>query len=512
MARPGVEITSRAARAARGEPTDTGVAFVVGITDKGRNDEPVLIHSMADLISEYGERTAAGQLHDAMELAFSEGLADAWVSRVVGPAPVRASLILDDRAGAPLDTAEVHALDVGAYANGAAEGGLAIEVQNGTDANTWRLVIHQRQADGTYDEVERHDNLTMDPALDSYAPTVVGGITAGGVITRGASDYVLVEDLASATASPNDNPVVLARTNLAGGTDDHANAVDAQWLAALNLFDTDLGPGQVAAPGRTTVAAHQQLIDHGAARFRSPVLDTGDAASEATMDAAAAAVDDYAGSDWAALFGGWVTVPGVAGSSVRRVPPSGLVLGLVARLDAQLGGAGFAAAGPQGTARYALDVILPAGGLEEDDYESLNAAGVNMVRAFRASGVQLHGFRSVSSDPEWVQWSSSRERMSLHARLNRIGQGYKFRTIDGRGQLFSELNGALKGECMRDYNLGLLYGDTPEEAFRVDTGDTVNTDDTTAAGMILAEVYARFAPFAELVRFAVVKVPITGRV
>lgn len=507
--RPGVEITTQAARGTRGEPTDTGVAFVTGMSDAGPIDRAIKVTNLQEFVDTYGDRVAFGYLYDWLDTFFAEGGAEAYVSRVVGPAPVRALLTLADRAGAPINTLRVHALYVGDYANGADTGGLAVEVQNGTDADTFRLVITQRQADGTYVEVERFDNLNMNAASENYALTVVGSLAAPH---DGNSDYVLLEDLASATAAPNDNPAVAARANLAGGDDDHVDAVDAQWAAALALFLADYGPGQVAAPGRITTAGQTQLLAHAAANNRTALVDAGNGANKAALLAIATALDEVPGADTAGVFGGHVVIPGLSSGSTRQVPASAFAAGLTARLDAERGAAGFAPAGAQGQARYALDVVLPAGGLTDDDYEDLNDAGVNMVRAFRTRGVQLYGFRSVTSDPDWVQLTSHRERMSLVARLNEVALGYVFRTIDGRGQLFGELNGALVGQCMRDYTAGVLYGSTPEEAFRVDTGDTVNTEETIAAGEIRADVYARFSPFAELVRLSITKVAVTGRV
>jgi hypothetical protein len=492
--RPGVEVNSRAARAARGISTDTGAWFVTGFAERGLEGEAVQVTSLDDFVSKFGNRVSYSQLYDALDLAFEEGLAEAYVSRVVGPAPVKASLTLDDRAGAPVDTLRIDALHYGDFANGAT--GITIQIENGTVADTFRIVV---RFDGEI--VETFDDLVMTAAADRYAPTILE-----------TSEWIRGVDLLSATVAPNDNPAVLAATPLAGGTDDHNNAVDAQWLDALDAIPADLGPGQVSAPGRTTTAAHQQLIDHAQAKNRTAYLDTVDKASEATLIAAAAAIDDYDGSEFAALFGSWFDIPGVVAGTTRAVPGSAYWAGKTAKIDAQFGTAGYAPAGDQGQADYALAVRVPAVALTDDDYEDLNDAGVNMAREFRNRGVQSYGFRSVTTDTEWTQLTSHRVRMSLTHRLRQIAEGFVFRNIDGRRQIFGELNGALVGELMRDYAAGSLFGDTPEDAFRVDTGDTVNTAATIAAGEIHAAVFVRVAPFAELVRIDIVKTPITSAV
>jgi hypothetical protein len=54
-----------------------------------------------------------------------------------------------------------------------------------------------------------------------------------------------------------------------------------------------------------------------------------------------------------------------------------------------------------------------------------------------------------------------------------------------------------------------LYGVTPDEAFVVDVGNEVNTDDTIAAGELHAVLAVRMSPMSEFVIIEVVKVSIT---
>lgn len=481
--RPGVEITSKAARAARGEPTATGPWFVTGLSEKGLVDEATHVRSLDEFVRHFGDRVAYGQLYDALDVFFSEGGADAYVSRVVGAAAAKAEVTFNDGAAAPALTIE--ALSEGEWANGAAEG-LSAEIDN-VAGGTFDVVIY---LDGN--EVERFAALAD---------------TTAAVAALASSDYVRGVDPGAVG-----DPAAAGPTNLAGGADDRASIVEADWTAALALFGKDLGPGQVSAPGRTTADAHTALITHARNNNRTAYLDTADGASKATMLAAAAAQEDVVGAEYAGIFGGWVKVPGLTSGTTRSVPPSAFAAGLTARLDAAAGTSGRAPAGDQGAANYALDVTTPAGGLTDDDYEDLNDANVNMIRAFRNRGVQLYGFRSVTSDDDWRQLTSTRLRVSLTARLEAIALGYVFRTVDAKGQLLGEFNGSLAGECMNDYRAGALFGDDPEDAFRVDTSDAINTEETLADGEIRAGVYARFSPFAELVRIDIVKVPVTGRV
>jgi phage tail sheath protein FI len=478
--RPGVDVVSSAGQATRGEPTDNGTWFVTGFAEQGPSDEAVEITSLNDFEDTFGGRVAYSQLWDALELFFAEGGAVAYVGRVVGPDPVKASVTFDD--GAAADALKVEALYEGDYANGAA-GGLSAEIVAGT-GGTRTLIVYD---DGV--EVERY--------IDWADAAEIVGLLA-------SSDYVRGTDLAGGL------PAVAAEANLAGGTDDHANASEDEWTATLDLFGEDLGPGQVSAPGRTTTAAQQALIAHARTHKRSFYLDTVDLASKATLLAAVAAIEDEVGAEYGGLFGTWYEIPGLVEGTVRAVPGSAFAAGVTNRVDALEGTSGVAPAGEVSLAQYAVGVRTPAGGLTDADYEELNDAGVNMGRAFRNRGVQLYGFRSISKDPNWVQLTANRLRVSLTARHHAIGLRYVFKPPSKA--TFADLNAELVAECLRDYNAGALYGESPDEAFRVDTGDTVNTAETAAAGEINAITYGRFTPFGELVQLAVVKVPISSPV
>jgi hypothetical protein len=80
---PGVQVTSRAERARRGAPTDSGVAFIVGPTSAGPTGEPVRLDRFSDYAGKgLGTRTgAAAVIADSVETYFAEGGAVAYVVR-----------------------------------------------------------------------------------------------------------------------------------------------------------------------------------------------------------------------------------------------------------------------------------------------------------------------------------------------------------------------------------------------------------------------------------------------
>src|SRR4051794_40819534 len=99
MTRPGVVISQRSTPPTRSAPTDTGVSFVVGLTDAG-SLTPTLVRSLSDFERLFGPRVSYSVLYDAMDVFFREGGNRAYISRVVGPNPVIASHNLLDSGAA----------------------------------------------------------------------------------------------------------------------------------------------------------------------------------------------------------------------------------------------------------------------------------------------------------------------------------------------------------------------------------------------------------------------------
>lgn len=476
MARPGVEVTTRAERPRRGLPTDTGVLFAALTTDTGPAGEAVRVTSFAEFVDVFGSRQPYNAAAvDAIEAAFATGVASAFVSRVVGPAAVEAAVVLDDAGAA--DALRVEAIGPGAYANG-----WTVEVAAGPAGDAVTLIVR----DGD-DELERFD---VADAADAARVLSVSRYVRGTVLGDGGA-------LAVTAAAP-----------LAGGADDRAGITDVHRDAALAVFGAELGPGQVIAPERTDATGHLALLAHAEANNRAALLDPPRGSGEAALTALAATLATAPGSTTGFVAGDWLLLAGLGASPApRAIPPSGVVAGLIARGDV-LAGVGDAPAGDAGFAPYVLGID----GARRTDAERtrLNAAGVNVFRTSPAGGVQLYGFRSITSDPAWRLFTWHRLRMSLTARLSAAAEPFLFRSVDGRGLLLAELRAALLGVMAADYSRGDLYGETPEEAFDVDV--TGNSDASLELGDVYAIAEARFSPFVERARIELVKAALTSSI
>jgi phage tail sheath protein FI len=471
---PGTTVSLRQASPPRSTPTDIGTWFCTGITQKGPTS-PVVVNSIDDYTATFGARVSQGLVYDALDVFFQEGGSKAIVSRVVGPSPVYATVNLLD--GSSVISLVATAKYYGSYANGMKV------VVTGTGPYTIQV-----QDSGS-------NVLETSGSLTTQADALAYGLT---------SQYI---NLALGVGSAI--PAAGTRT-LASGTDDYASAGDTQWLAALNLFTKDLGPGQVSAPGRTTSAAHANLIGHAAAYNRRALLDYADSASRSSLVTAAGTDTALSNSQYAAGFAPWAIAPGVLNNTTRTVPFSAVAAGIIARNDQAGVTPNQPSAGTQyGVSRYILGISQVA--WSDADRELLNNAGVNVVMNINGLPT-IFGYRSLAPSnvpADWLLFANSRLVMAIVAQAQAIGQGYVFRQIDGRGLLFADFQADLVGMLMPYFNDGSLFGDTPQAAFSVNVGPSVNTAATLAQLKLIAEISLQLSPNAEQVTLQIVTETLT---
>lgn len=483
MVRPGVNVISRATPPARGLQSNRGTWFVSQVCAEGPANSPQLCRNLGDWTRIFGPREATTPAYDAVDTYFREGGSQVYFSRAVGPNPVTAFLNISDRAGAPLQTIKASAIGPGAYGLT-----ISVQIQNGVAANTYNILVYR-------------NNILVETSPDLASPT-------DGVTWSSGSQYIRVTDLASATAAPNNNPGVLAKTALGGAaTDDRANIVDAQKTTALNSFTVDLGPGQVSYPGATTAAMHTILRAAAKAMNREAILDLPDTPTQATMTAVLAGVND----EYSAAFAPWVTVPGIIAGTTRIVPPSALVAGLIARSESLGVSPNQPAAGANGEARFALGVTQV---YDDVTREALNGKGINVIKTVFGA-VRLYGYRTNADpivNPQWIGLGNQRLRLAITDEAIRMGENFVFGEIDGQRKFFARVAGAVGAILTRYWDAGDLYGPTPDDAFFVDTGPAVNTPLTIANNELHIVISAKMSPFAEYVVFEIIKLGISDTI
>lgn len=484
--RPGTLITARDTPAPRASaPTDTGGWFVTGLAEQGPIT-PQRVTSLQRFKRVYGNRVSYSVLYDSLDAFFTEGGSVAYVARVQGPAPVRATGSLYDQLGSAVGDV---ALSVAAKYAGDYYNNLRVQV---TGTGPYTITV-SHVTDGT---------LETSPSLADRAAAVTWSALSSWVdIALGVS---------------NELPRAQGPTALTGGTDDRASVTETQWTAALTQFAATLGPGQVSAPGRSTTAAYSALLAHAEAYNRVALLDSADvtSADRSSLIASAAALQALgAGVRYGGLHAPWVNIAGLVASTTRAVPASAVKAGLIARNDA-VNDPGQAADGVNGRSAAAISVRAA---FTDDDYEALNAGAVNLFRAFPQYGgeVRAYGDRSLADKdtyPLYWQLPWARLFMAVRAQGQDIAEHYVFSQVDGRGHTLAAYAGELTGMLLELYNADAFYGDSPAEAFNVNVGSAVNTIGDIADGNIRAVISVRMSPFSELVRLEITRRSITESV
>src|SRR5215472_128430 len=457
--RPGVAVSILEIPSPVSIPLDTGTWFALGLSDRGPSNTPTLIQSLDQFNTAFGTRQSYSVLYDAVETFFREGGARVYISRVVGPAATVGTKALND-AGAAVS------LNVNAIGPGAWSANYKVAVVSGVTGGSYQIQI----MDSANNVLEQSADL-----LDQ----------GSAVAWSQYSNYVRITLGASAN-----NPAVAAPAALSAGNDDRANVVDAQWQSALDACSPQLGPGQVSEPGRTTATAYNQLTGHAQNNNRVALLDLPNSGTVATLQASAAGVV----SRFAASFCPWIVIPGVTTGTVRTVPPCSLIAGLLARNDPGFG-SNMPAAGNNGQSLYCTDISQPD--WTDAQRTTLNSSSCNVIRRM-FGGIRNYGWRSLvnaTTDPSWVDFGNARLYMDLSAELNAIGENFIFLELDGQdGSTISAFHAALAGNLLGHYNNGDLFGDTPDAAFAVDTGPSVNTLQTLANNELHAICRIKMAP------------------
>jgi hypothetical protein len=255
MPAPAVNITTAASPVPRSSPTDTGVAYVVGMSTQGparlltAADKLV---SLNDWISRYGGGSVANARlsysvdYDWIDTFFREGGNALYYGRVIGPTPVKASINLAGTGTTLVVTAD----EYGSYFNS-----FKIKVINGPVGGSGTRVVQLFQNDGTT-LIDQTAEVSTQAGFSGLKLGVAANVPC--TITLGGGSGL---------------PTVAAATVLSGGTDDRANITQTQVDAALaNLF-LDLGPGQVASPNWQTSTAHLSLLSHAATYNRFALCD-----------------------------------------------------------------------------------------------------------------------------------------------------------------------------------------------------------------------------------------------
>ena len=199
-------------------------------------------------------------------------------------------------------------------------------------------------------------------------------------------------------------------------------------------------------------------------------------------------------SKFGALYHPWILAPDplrVENSPVRRVPPSGAVTGIYARVDLEAG-VHYAPAN-----RVLKFTQGPVDDVSDGEQDILNPMGVNCIRYVPGRGLRVWGARTVSSDPEW-RFVNVRRLMSLIEEA--LDEGLAWAVFQpNNGTLRSQITASVTVFLESFWERGALVGATPEEAFYIRCDDDNNPPGDMAAGRLMIEIGVALVRPAEFV-------------
>lgn len=472
MPRPGVDVEIVDEAIGQQPILDTGQGFFVGKTERGPSWGRA--GSLAEYEEKWGSRTGGVSMYDGVAPFFEEGGGSAIISKLDAAAAVKATANL----------------------------GGAWQV-DASSAGTWGNNI---------------DVFTRQPLTGSTGaagqPVYLQVMYNDSEVERSPTLYSVDDGIAWATAyssfvklgmGPGPFTLPVKDTTVALSTGTNGTAAVSDYDAALARFAYDQGPGQVVPPGITDPLVHAKIGAHCEAYHRVGLVDLPDTANAVTLNAARSGLDGIPGSRLLLACGSWYVYPTSASPATKIVPLSGVQTGIIARLD-HGGDVSAVAAGKNGISRRAIGLAQV---YSDDDREALNNNGVTLGRQMLGL-CRTYGYRTAAGPDykdNWTFFQESRIIMAVAHEGNVAIEDFVFDTLDGQGHLFTHIKNTLVGICMKYWQAGSLFGQFPEDSFRVMCDFSNNPLSTIKLGEIHATIYVRTSKVSEWVKIEIVKVP-----
>lgn len=485
--RPGVYVqeTLNPVQSTTGLNSDTIGAFI-GPNDRGPST-PTLVSSWSEYVNLFGSwnTTASNDLPLALYLFFANGGRQAYVSRVLGASSAVAARTLQDRAGTPLNTLTLTAVNAGTWAvNSGSYYGISFAVSDSAITGKFDLTIYFGGITAPY-VVEKFTDLSMTSTDARYAPSVINA----------SSKYVVATDAGSASTGATRNPAVVAVASgsLTGGL----NGAAVTSVTNYSAFDTITSSLLLNVAGFTDAASINAAIAYAAGRGDVFVIVDGKddtVANELTLAAS------YTSSEYAAVYYPRVTIAdptkgvGAATGATKLVGPGGAIAGLFVATDNSRG-VFKAPAGLQARVAGAVSVAP----LTNAELDSLNSASapVNAIKYVPGSGIVVMGSRTLN--PAYISRyvPVRRTLIYLEKALSEITQFAVFEPNDSA--LWRRLNSTVSSFLTNFWAQGGLRGTTPQQAFFVKVDSTINTQATIDNGEVHIEVGVALQRPAEFV-------------
>lgn len=204
---------------------------------------------------------------------------------------------------------------------------------------------------------------------------------------------------------------------------------------------------------------------------------------------------DMFDSSYAAMYHPWVENYDALIRKNAYFPPSGSVMGLIARTDIERG---VFKAPANEVVRNCTGLSCPYNEAEQD---MLNPKGVNLIRAFAGRGIRVWGARTLSSNPLWRYINVRRLFIFIEQTIKASTNWVVFEP--NSEALWGRVGRTIELFLSSQWRMGALAGASPAEAFFVEIGPTTMTQDDIDNGRLICNIGIAPVKPAEFVIFRV---------
>jgi phage tail sheath protein FI len=441
------------------EGVSTATAGFVGITSKGRVGEAVLVTNWSQFVNEFGGFINDSYLAYAVRGFFENGGSRAYIVRAV-------HYDVDGDTGTYTKTSDVATtqllagtepvLNVDAKSDGTWGNDIKVEVLKGEAVDKFTLNVYYK---GTlvesYKEVDM-ETIEIETKTSSYIEVIVKGDTV-----------------------PDETP----KTALVGGKDGIRDMTDEDYKYSLKAFDA-VQVNLIAIPGVTSIGVQKGLFDYATAR--------GDvfAVTEVPMGLGVKEARDYVvkeanlSTEFGAIYYPFIRVSdpiGLGKNPTKLIPPSGHIIGAIARTDNSIG----VWRAPAGTDVKLLGTIGLEYNISDAEQDILNPENINAIRAFDGEGICIWGTRTLSGG-EYKYIPVRRLVIFIEQSLKANMLWTVFKPNDEK--LWGMIKSAVEGFLTTIWAQGGLKGASASEAFFVKCDAELNTPDVIDQGITYVDI------------------------
>jgi len=467
------------------------VAAFVGTSLRGGPIGPTLVSSWTQFQALYGDiRSSPDDLHYGVWQYFANGGHLAYIVRGINANATAAALTVNDTQTVPAPTLKVTASSAGTWASLATSPTrLFITIRPSVDGGRFDLTIEAGTGGGLLAR-EQFVDLTLDPSDSRNAVAIVNSPTVG-------SRYVVLSFLGTWVDSDN-NPATTVAVPLVAGSEGTGSPDLVEAAERLEAIDSVV---TLNLPGVSTGATLTDVINWAAPRANIFVVVDGpkplatDTAAEVatTMGTFVASLPK---SSYAAVYGPYLYLADPASSvpgAMRLTAPGGAVVGQYVLTDSSRG----VHKAPAGIDTALKGVLGVHSRFNEGQLDTLNQAGVNVIRQVTGAGFCIMGARTLNTRMPDRYVNIRRSLISLSKSLRDITRFAIFEP--NNSALWGQIEVVVEQFLIAQMQSGLLKGSIPETAYYVKCDAENNPPSSQNAGIVNVEVGVAINSPAEFV-------------